>query len=60
MNAAAGQLRASGMGGATGIDMGAAAAIMKIKGCDSAEVLELVAAAEGGIVRALNDERDKT
>ena len=45
-----GQVRSAGMGGATGLDMGVALRVAEIAGADPAVMIELLPAAEAGMV----------
>jgi hypothetical protein len=45
-----GQVRAAGMGGATGLDMGVALRLAEIAGADLGTMIELLPAAEAGMV----------
>lgn len=49
-----GQMRVGAAGSATGVDMGAAVRLLEVWGKDSAETVDLVCAAEQGIVGAVN------
>ncbi len=51
-----GQFRTGGMGGVTGLDMGAAIDVMKARGCFNETVLDLVQAAESAIIQEINRE----
>lgn len=55
---ASGQLRLGGMGGVAGIDMGVALRMAEALGYDTRAAVELIPAAERGMVRSLNKRND--
>jgi hypothetical protein len=54
-----GQLRVGPSGHVLGFDFGGVAALMRLKGCENAEVTELVQAAEAAIVASMRKESDE-